>query len=276
MKLSAILTTHDWSRVGYLLDCIEQIDADEIVVVLDDRQIADVVETVTDSTVVLDESVECLSEARNAGAEAATGDVYAFLDDDVVTSSSWRDSLENAYEHAALAAGGPAVPIWPDSERPSWLPKEWDWLVGCGPYYDTPCEVRNTYGCNISFKATIFDELGGFDTAYGMRNDLTQGEETELCHRLNDSFDVGVEYRPGATVYHRVEEEQLNLSYLVKRAYEQGKTKARLGIDDDESDFLRTAISTARHYPKSSLFLSAVGLGFTRGLTSRRFYNQTS
>ena len=48
-------------------------------------------------------------------------------------------------------------------------------------------EVRNTFGSNLSFKADVIRELGGFRSEMGVRGKgLLQGEETELCERIDN------------------------------------------------------------------------------------------
>lgn len=207
--------------------------------------------------------VECegtLTEARNTGAQAAVGDIYAFVDDDVFLGSNWVEACIEAYQSGAIAAGGPALPLW--DGRPWYLPRQWDWLVGCGPYHDEMTEVRNTYGCNISFKAEIFDELGGFNENYGKGADLGQREEAEICNRMIQSYGKGVTYHPEMVVHHIVEERQLNYMDLLRRAYEFGLAVKHDGHDVEETRYLAKVIRDPRGWP----FIGSVGTGW---LTSK-------
>jgi glycosyltransferase involved in cell wall biosynthesis len=188
--------------------------------------------------------------SRNNGAEAATGDVVAFLDDDAVAHPEWIARLVDAYEdHDALAAGGKMVPLWVDGE-PRFLPEEHYYLIGVthrgfGNGEDTPGEVRNTNGSNLSFRREVFIDLGGFDANIGGRKGDAnlQGGETELCERLRIEYGRGVYYVPDAEVAHKVFDYRTEPGWLLDRAFWQGYSKRGMeqfvpGSGDEESDFL--------------------------------------
>ena len=191
-------------------------------------------------TVILDID-EGLSAARNAGAEASTGEVVVFTDDDVVTDPSWLSSLVEVYENEnPVGVGGHVNPIWPE-DIPWHLPAEFYWLVGVvhKGFVDErrTQRVRNTFGCNISFDRDTFLAAGGFrdDLGKNQKNPL-QGEEAELCARIGGEF----WYTPDAIVQHRVDDDQLSLRYLTRRSFWQGYSKAALTKDTgEESLFLR-------------------------------------
>lgn len=275
--VSVIVTTHSWGRYGAFRDALRSLERQtysevEIVCPVDaDADMATATEAIADGGAPLSATYHPdgggLATARNRGAKQATGDVYAFLDDDCVAAERWVERLVVAYEDGALAAGGPAMPVWPDS-RPWYLPEQFDWLIGGGPYHETPQEVRNTYGCNISFRADVFDHLGGFDPGFGKDSgNLDQAEETELCRRLQREYGEGVWYCPDAVVDHRVFPEQLSVGHLLRRAFMQGRAKRRLGLDDEETGFLAEVLrGLPRQAPQRSLaslvLTAATGAGY--------------
>lgn len=276
-RVSVIVTTHSWRRFGAFSDVLNALenqtyDNYEIVCPIDtDEQLAVAADAITDggTHVQYHSQGAGLAEARNRGARQAHGDIYAFIDDDAVPTTEWLSELVIAYENGAIAAGGPAIPDWPTT-RPWWIPESWDWLIGGGPYHDQPTEVRNTYGCNISFQAEVFDDLGGFDESLGKNDSLQQGEETDLARRMHEAYGKRVCYRPGAVVHHQVFPEQLHVPYLIMRAYAQGQTKRRIGVDEEETGFLtevvREFVSQPPHQSVATLaYTAATGLGFVRG-----------
>jgi len=188
--------------------------------------------------------------SRNNGAEVATGDIVAFLDDDALAHPEWLARLVAAYEnHDAIAAGGKMTPMWVDGEA-RFLPEEFYFLIGAthrgfGNGVDQPGEVRNTNGSNISFRREVFLDLGGFDANIGGRKGDAnlQGGETELCERLREEYGQGVYYVPDAEVAHKVFAYRMEPGWLLDRAFWQGYSKRAMqqivpGSGDEESDFL--------------------------------------
>jgi glycosyltransferase involved in cell wall biosynthesis len=192
-----------------------------------------------------------LLESRNNGAEAATGDVVAFLDDDAVADPDWVAELVAVYEREDVpAVGGKMVPAWV-AGKPDFLPEEFYWLVGVTHrgFADGPGEVRNTFGSNISFRREIFLALGGFETDIGGRQGSAnlQGGETELCARLAAEYGYGVYYTPDAEVAHKVFEYRTDPKWLLDRAFWQGYSKRGMEVlvpesTGAESDFLGTLV----------------------------------
>jgi glycosyltransferase involved in cell wall biosynthesis len=171
-----------------------------------------------------------LSGARNAGVEAADGDVIAFVDDDAVTEPGWARALMRHYRHERVAGvGGYAAPVWPES-RPAWMPKEFDWVVGCS-YTGQPTEltpVRNPLGCNMSLRHSVLDTVGGFRSEVGrVGSHPVGGEETELCIRIgaNDPSSV-ILFDPEARVRHHVSADRTTLRYFRRRCFHEGMSKA--------------------------------------------------
>ena len=114
-----------------------------------------------------------LLQSRNRGAELATGDVVAFIDDDAIADEEWIERLVDAYENQnAIATGGKMTPEW-IAGKPSFLPVEFYWLIGVTHrgLVDGSGEVRNTFGSNISFRTSLFEELGVFNISIGGRKD---------------------------------------------------------------------------------------------------------
>lgn len=171
-----------------------------------------------------------LSGARNTGVRAAHGDVVAFLDDDAVADRRWAEHLLAPYgDSDVLGVGGHVDPNW-EHGRPSWFPREFDWVVGC-TYRGMRTQegrVRNFIGANMSFRRALLDRLGGF------RHDLGRvgtrplgGEETELCIRAARLHRDGrMVHAPAAIVRHHVTAQRSTWAYFRARCYAEGLSKA--------------------------------------------------
>jgi GT2 family glycosyltransferase len=205
--------------------------------------------------VVENDCPQGLSGARNAGVAHSCSDILAFLDDDAQADADWLEQLLKPYRDAAVVAvGGAATPLWPNGKhRPGWLPAmgphgPLDWVVGC-TYTGLPtgrAEVRNVMGCSMSFRSTAFDRVGGFSTGLGRVGTLPLGcEETEFCIRLRQQIPgARVLFEPRASVSHRVTPDRMTWSYLWRRSWSEGVSKAAIARIIGAKD----ALSTERRY----------------------------
>lgn len=204
-------------------------------------------------TVVRNAEKQGLSGARNTGVHAAHGDVVAFLDDDASADPDWATALMRHYEDGSvIGVGGYAEPVWPGA-RPSWMPKEFDWVVGCS-YVGQPTRlspVRNPLGCNMSLRRAIFEEIGGFRSEVGrVGTTPVGGEETELCIRARaEDASRQILYDPEAVVEHYVSADRTDFRYFVRRCYHEGLSKAIV----TELATASTPLSTEGAYVRKTL-----------------------
>ncbi|GAB7008112.1 glucosyl-dolichyl phosphate glucuronosyltransferase [Halorubrum trueperi] len=261
MKVSVVLCTYAPDMYEHFREAADSVLAQtyenvELVVIVDGtpemyEQVVDDFGGFEDVVIECNDENVGLLESRNRGAEIAAGDAVAFIDDDAIADEAWVESLVQAYEEEdAIAAGGKMTPEWV-AGKPSFLPEEFYWLIGVTHrgFADGPGEVRNTFGSNISFRADVFAELGGFDVDIGGRkgNKNLQGGETELCARMRERYGQGVWYDPEAKVAHKVFEYRTESRWLVDRAFWQGYSKRAMEsfVDDEageEGHFLRQLI----------------------------------
>jgi GT2 family glycosyltransferase len=303
MQISVVVCTHAVDRYPDLREAVESVlastydqDQYDVVVVSDgspavaERAREDFGSNPAVSVLELDEN-RGVSAARTRGGMYATGDVVAFIDDDALVSDTWLEQLAEVYEERddVLAAGGRMEGEWIGGE-PAWLPEEFYWLVGV-THRGFPTEegfVRNTFGSNISYRAAVFEELGGFSPEFGGTEEKNfQGEDAELPIRLGQAYDTGVYYLPDAVVYHKVYPYRTRLGWLLRRAFWQGYAKARLarvqsGIGSEQdflSDlvfrFVPDRVGTLARRPSLArvgqlvmlfVFTGVVGMGYVYGV----------
>ncbi len=171
-----------------------------------------------------------LSGARNSGIAVAQGTLIAFLDDDAVADRDWLERLSGWFDKPnVLGVGGTAIPLWQNG-RPSWFPKEFDWVVGC-TYHGLPqttAPVRNPIGSSMCIRREVFEEVGGFRSGIGREGTRPVGcEETELCIRAQQRWPQRFFlYEPRARVVHFVSANRARWSYFQARCYAEGQSKA--------------------------------------------------
>lgn len=135
-----------------------------------------------------------LSNARNTGWQEARGEIVAYIDDDAYPDPHWLTYLATAFmrtEHVGI--GGPNLPP-PDDGR----------IADCvanapgGPIHvllsDT--EAEHIPGCNMAFRKTALQAIGGFDPQF-----RTAGDDVDVCWRLQQQgWTIG--FSPAAMVWH--------------------------------------------------------------------------
>src|SRR5207249_4762927 len=102
-----------------------------------------------------------LSRARNAALAAATGEIVAYLDDDARPDPHWLRYLAATFvatKHAGV--GGPNLP--PANAR---LVEQCVGRAPGGPVHVllTDREAEHIPGCNMAFRKSVLEEIGGFD-----------------------------------------------------------------------------------------------------------------
>ncbi len=131
-----------------------------------------------------------LGVSRNRGVALAAGEIVAFIDDDAIPPTDWLERLVEPYlDDADLAAVGGTVFDVPNG-RIDWSLCTCDRLGS--PVLDTKGPVDRYLGrgadpfvylagCNMSFRRTALDAIGGFNSllAYGY-------DDVEVCGRLVD------------------------------------------------------------------------------------------
>lgn len=202
--------------------------------------------------VIANEHARGLSSARNTAIARSTGDYVVFIDDDAIAHDQWLARLLAAFDDPeVVGVGGHARPLW-EAGPPGWLPPEFLWVVGCS-YSGLPDTgtVRNPLGCNMAFRAELFETAGGFNPGIGRLGSLPLGcEETEFCLRAARAMrGARIALTAGAEIDHRVPAARATAPYLLRRCYFEGISKAlvrRLGDSrslDTERAYLRHALA---------------------------------
>lgn len=174
------------------------------------------------------EPVAGLSTARNRGVLESSGEILAFLDDDVVVSRQWLIEVRKAFAQYDAACVGGRVLLDDTSPRPPWWDRTYDVAVGefdrgTQVIVDQSEETLIGIGANIIFKRTVFERCGWFRTDMGRKaGQLMTGEETDMVQRLRQQKQRLV-YYPAALVYHCVPARRFSKPYLRQHFYNSGQ-----------------------------------------------------
>jgi O-antigen biosynthesis protein len=158
-----------------------------------------------------------LSSARNTGMEAATGEIVAYIDDDAYPDPHWLGYLAAMFRNTIYAAiGGPNIAPPGDGS-----------IAECvvnapgGPVHvllsDT--EAEHIPGCNMAFRKTHLQAIGGFDPKF-----RTAGDDVDVCWRIQQrGWKIG--FSAAAMVWHH---RRNSIRTYWKQQQGYGKAEAQL------------------------------------------------
>jgi GT2 family glycosyltransferase len=205
--------------LGSIVACCYPADRVDVVVVINGEEQAVSGPAMLDGgieTLVLRTARRGASHARNIGARAATGDVVAFVDDDVVVDRLWLSALVAPFlsDERCVCVTGAILPL--ELETPAQvLIEEFGGFVRSSVARRTfdldrnrPSDPLFPYtvgaygsGANMAFRRDAFTKLGGFDERLGPGTPTLSGEDPELLLRTVLSGGRLV-YEGGAIVRH--------------------------------------------------------------------------
>ena len=260
-SVTAVVCTYTEDRWALIVEALDSLRRqshvpDEILVVVDyNPALADRLRQEVPGVRVLENRhTKGLSGAKNTALEEASSQILAVLDDDATADEQWLATLLAHFgSDDVVAAGSASMPRW-ESERPHWFAPELDWTVGCS-YRGLPevaAPVRNVFGGAMALRCDAARALGGFDHQLGRGSNRFGGaEETEFCLRLSAvEPNAQIVYDPATTIHHRVPATRAAWSYVWRRCYGEGLSKATLAqLAGTSRTFAGgPALRTERHY----------------------------
>ena len=157
-----------------------------------------------------------LSRARNAGLSAATGEIVAFTDDDVVVDRYWLRALVDGFARGTSVSC--VCGMVPTGEIRTLAQAYFDWWIGWSdstnarvfdlarPPHDIPlfpfAVGRYGTGANFAVERDVVQRLGGFDEILGAGSPTCGGEDLDMFFRILRSGRQLVN-EPASIVWHR-------------------------------------------------------------------------
>jgi GT2 family glycosyltransferase len=232
-----IIPTKDRAQIlAQLLDSIVQLEAVERIlpeiIVADNNSQDNTYEHVESRARCFPTAIRALKVSRpgksaaiNDAVQAATGNVLAFLDDDVIVDKTWLTSLEEFFQDGKYDVGQGIIRL----QSPAKDDPEVQKLVQ--RYRTIPklehdpklAEVRSLNGSNFFVSREVFDRVGGFDERLGPGASGTS-EDVEFALRLGRSG-IGIGYVSKAVVYHQVDRRRLTDEYFKETHWRQGRSR---------------------------------------------------
>jgi len=202
-RFSIIITARKTN--DYLIESVEHIKNlnypnFEAIIILDELAGADFVRDERFKFIIPGEKGP--GEKRNMGAEAATGEILVFLDDDAFPSKDWLINAAKIFKNKKVYALGAPATTPPDVEyleKVSGKILESSIVSGDTQYRNIPMHRRmiDDYPTvNLFVRKSSFDAVGGFVTEFW------PGEDTKLCLDLIKYHKRKFVYDPSPVAYH--------------------------------------------------------------------------
>jgi len=146
---------------------------------------------------VITQATRGLSNARNLGLAAATGDIVAYIDDDAYPDAHWLSYLVAAFLN-------PRTEKYAGAGGPNLAPAGDGMIADCvahapgGPIHVllTNRKAEHIPGCNMAFRRRALKSIGGFDPQFHVA-----GDDVDVCWRLQqEGWSLG--FSPAALVWH--------------------------------------------------------------------------
>jgi GT2 family glycosyltransferase len=219
-RVSVVVCTHNGQST--LTECLARLTTlkypdFEVIVVSDGSSDASAEIATTHGVRLVETEHRGLSHARNVGILNATGEIVAFLDDDAYPDHDWLYYLAaslRANGHAGV--GGPNIA--PDNDG---LIAECVAAAPGGPIHVliSDREAEHVPGCNMAFRKSSLEEIGGFDERFRVA-----GDDVDVCWRLQESGRT-LGFSAGAVVMHRRRD---SVRRYLRQQYGYGEAEALL------------------------------------------------
>jgi GT2 family glycosyltransferase len=127
-----------------------------------------------------------MPSARNLGLSHTRGDIVAFIDDDSMVFPNWLENIVSGYSGELIGGVGGRIldnfiKVDPNDTRIGKVFPDGTVVQNFSRSIENPIIVEWFGGCNMSFRRSILNDLGGFDPKYGGSNSY---EDVDMSTRV--------------------------------------------------------------------------------------------
>jgi mycofactocin system glycosyltransferase len=224
--VSVIIPVRD--RPDNLLECLKALEnvrypKDKLeIIVVDDGSKEEVTKIDSKGSISIIRNGESKGAAacRNIGAEAAKGEILAFLDADCIVGEGWLEELAPFIKYAGAGAVGGYIDGHGDKTQLERYEKVFSPL-NMGKQLIIEGKGESGFyvpTASLLVSREVFQEAGGF------KEGMEVGEDVDFCWRLRERGYTLV-YTPSGSVAHK---HRNQLGRMLKRRFEYGTSEARL------------------------------------------------
>jgi len=245
MKITAILCTYN--RSGSLAKALESLASSVVpetveweILVVDNNSsdqtravVAGFIDRYPGRFRYLFEARQGKSYALNSGIREASGEILAFLDDDVSVEPNWLHNLTSVLHDGEWAGSGGRILPASGYLPPRWLALDGPHsLLGALCAYsdqgDLPGDLQNPpVGTNMAFRKEMFSKYGLFRSDLGPRpGSEIRCEDTEFGQRLLAGGER-LRYVPFAIVHHAIHGDRVRKEFFLAWWFDFGRGSVR-------------------------------------------------
>jgi len=164
------------------------------------------------------------SAALNEAVKTSTGNVIAFLDDDVVVDKAWLVAVRDFFQEDNRQIGQGFIGLQSTPSDPEILKLvEIYRTIPKLAYNSDVGKLHSLNGANFFISRELFNRVGGFDERLGPGASGTS-EDVDLAWRLIRTG-VSIGYAPKAVAYHRIDRDRLTEEYFKQCHRRQGASR---------------------------------------------------
>ena len=184
---------------------------------------------------VLDETKQGHTNARNKAVDHLDSDLVMWTDDDVSVDANWvANTVADADANPSVGFFGGKILARLEPKKPEWIAENWDLLKGCFAERDlgdqrlTLDKGRLPYGANFAVRTSIQKRFR-FDPSLGRCAEEVLGEdEIDLFRRLLEDGWEG-RWNPDSVVDHVIDAKRVNEEYIRRYFIGQGRALVKKG-----------------------------------------------
>jgi glycosyltransferase involved in cell wall biosynthesis len=244
LLFSVCLYTHN--RASLLAQALDSISSQTLqpdqfeIIVVDNRSTDDTRQVVNGFNQRFSNLRYCFEEqlgsanARNRGWREATGEFVGYIDDDGKAPPEWLSvAAKVVQDQDPDLFGGPIYPFF-DAPKPVWFKDAYGTFTVLGESRFLASADEYLSGSNLFARRGLLEELGGFESRFGMQGKtIGYGEETVLVRRVRQRIaSPRIYYAADLNNYHLVRQEKMSLTWQLRQRIAQGRYNYHVFNDD--------------------------------------------
>lgn len=206
-----------------------------------------------------------LGRARNRGRATASGEVIAYIDDDVVIRPGWLGQVREHFvaKRSDCLAGSVEVEV--EGGLPEWFPERFLYILGRTELGDKERVLRypeHPQGNNFAIRVEVFDRVGGFNPKISL-----YGDETEFFRRVNE-HNFRILYCPEIVVAQYIPVSRITRREVTRKAYLLGRGSAIVWLLSSPS-LQERALRACEYFLRTiyGFFSASINPSFVRDFT---------